>query len=43
MQGLGIYFVPLMVGARSIAFPRLVAFSYWIYLFGGISSTRPSC
>src|SRR4051794_13198297 len=26
MQGLGIYFVPLMVGARGIAFPRLVAY-----------------
>src|SRR4029078_3910677 len=36
MQGLGIYFVPLMVGARSIAFPRLVAFSYWMLLFCGI-------
>ena len=36
MQALGVYFVPLMVGARSIAFPRLVAFSYWMFLFGGI-------
>jgi cytochrome c oxidase subunit 1 len=36
MQGLGIYFVPLMVGARSIAFPRLVAYSYWMFLFGGV-------
>jgi len=36
MQGLGIYFVPLMVGARGIAFPRLVAFSYWMLLFGGV-------
>jgi cytochrome c oxidase subunit 1 len=36
MQGLGVYFVPLMVGARSIAFPRLVAFSYWMYLGGCI-------
>ncbi len=36
MQALGIYFVPLMVGARSIAFPRLIAFSYWMYLFGGV-------
>jgi cytochrome c oxidase subunit 1 len=36
MQGLGIYFVPLMVGARSIAFPRLVAYGYWMFLFGGI-------
>ena len=25
-----------MVGTRNIAFPRLNAFSYWIYLFGGI-------
>src|SRR6185369_1565922 len=36
MQALGIYFVPLMVGARAIAFPRLIAFSYWMFLFGGI-------
>src|ERR1041384_6988229 len=36
MQGLGIYLVPLMVGARAIAFPRLVAFSYWMFLFGGL-------
>jgi len=34
MQGLGVYFVPLMVGARAIAFPRMVAFSYWMYLGG---------
>ena len=43
MQGLGIYFVPLMVGARSIAFPRLVAFSYWMFLFGGIFLFARSC
>jgi cytochrome c oxidase subunit 1 len=36
MLGLGIYFVPLMVGARAIAFPRLVAFGYWMFLFAGI-------
>jgi cytochrome c oxidase subunit I+III len=36
MEALGVYLVPLMVGARSIAFPRLNAFSYWLYLFGGI-------
>jgi cytochrome c oxidase subunit I len=35
-QAFGIYLVPLMVGARAIAFPRLVAYSYWLYLFGGI-------
>ena len=36
MLALGIYFVPLMVGARNIAFPRMVAFGYWMFLFGGI-------
>jgi cytochrome c oxidase subunit I+III len=36
MEAMAIYFVPLMVGARSICFPRLNAFSYWMYLFGGI-------
>ncbi len=36
LQALGVYFVPLMVGARAIAFPRLVAFSYWLFLAGGI-------
>ncbi|HEY0875168.1 MAG TPA: cytochrome c oxidase subunit I [Vicinamibacterales bacterium] len=34
--GFGIYFVPLMVGARAIAFPRLCAFSYWMFLFSGL-------
>jgi cytochrome c oxidase subunit 1 len=36
MEAMGIYFVPLMVGARNIAFPRLVAFSYYVFLFGGV-------
>src|SRR4051794_21015285 len=36
MQGMAIYLVPLMVGARAIAFPRMNAFAYWIYLFGGL-------
>jgi cytochrome c oxidase subunit I+III len=36
MEALGIYFVPLMVGARNIAFPRLNTFSYFVYLFGGL-------
>jgi cytochrome c oxidase subunit I+III len=35
MEAVAIYLVPLMVGARIIAFPRLNAFSYWVYLFGG--------
>ncbi|HJR45455.1 MAG TPA: cytochrome c oxidase subunit I [Actinomycetota bacterium] len=30
------YLVPLMIGARDVAFPRLNALSYWIFLFGGI-------
>ncbi|MBB3543851.1 cytochrome c oxidase subunit 1 [Rhizobium sp. BK399] len=33
---MAVYLVPLMVGTRNIAFPRLNAFSYWIFLFGGI-------
>jgi len=36
MEAVAVYIVPLMVGARNISFPRLNAFSYWIYLFGGI-------
>jgi cytochrome c oxidase subunit I len=30
------YLIPLMIGARDVAFPRLNAFSYWSFLFGGI-------
>src|SRR6266545_1316621 len=33
---MGVYLVPLMVGARSMAFPRMLAYSYWMFLFGGI-------
>ncbi len=36
MAGLGNYFVPLMIGARDMAFPRLNALSYWLFLAGGI-------
>ena len=36
MQALGVYLVPLMVGTRAIAFPRLNAFAFWVYLFGGV-------
>jgi cytochrome c oxidase subunit I len=30
------YFVPLQIGARDVAFPRLNALSYWIFLFGAL-------
>ncbi len=30
------YFLPLMIGARDVAFPRLNAFSYWVFFVGGI-------
>jgi cytochrome c oxidase subunit I+III len=36
MQAMALYLVPLQVGTRSIALPRAVAFSYFIYLAGGI-------
>jgi cytochrome c oxidase subunit 1 len=36
MAGFGNYFVPLMIGARDMAFPRLNALSYWLLLFGGL-------
>ena len=35
--GFANYFLPLMIGARDVAFPRLNAWSYWMYLFGGIA------
>ena len=35
-----LYLVPLMVGTRDIAFPRLNAFSYWVFLSAACSSTR---
>jgi cytochrome c oxidase subunit I+III len=35
-EAVGIYFGPLIVGARDMPFPRINAFGYWAYLFGGI-------
>jgi cytochrome c oxidase subunit I len=36
MAGFANYFVPLMIGARDMAFPKLNALSYWLLLAGGI-------
>ena len=35
MEGVAIYLAPLMIGARDMAFPRLNAFGYYVYLIGG--------
>jgi cytochrome c oxidase subunit 1 len=37
MAGFGNYFVPLMIGARDMAFPRLNALSFWLLIFGGMA------
>jgi cytochrome c oxidase subunit I+III len=36
MQAVAIYLVPLMIGARSVAFPRMNAFAFWIFTCGGL-------
>ena len=36
LSGFAIYVIPLMIGARDMAFPRLNAFTYWLYLVSGI-------
>jgi cytochrome c oxidase subunit I len=35
--GFANYLVPLQIGAKEMAFPRLNALSYWLYLFGGLT------
>ena len=36
MEGMGIYLVPLMVGTRNVAFPRMNAYGYFVYLIAGL-------
>jgi cytochrome c oxidase subunit 1/cytochrome c oxidase subunit I+III len=36
LSGFGNYFIPLMIGARDMAFPRLNAFGYWVFFFAGL-------
>lgn len=36
IEGLALYLLPKMLGARDLAFPRLSAFGYYCYLFGGL-------
>jgi cytochrome c oxidase subunit I+III len=35
-EGLAFYLLPKILGARDLAFPRLTAFGWWCYLFGGL-------
>lgn len=36
LEGLAMYLIPKMIGARDLIFPRLSAFGYYCYLFGGM-------
>jgi cytochrome c oxidase subunit 1/cytochrome c oxidase subunit I+III len=36
LSGFGNYFVPLLIGARDMAFPRLNAYGYWVFLAAGL-------
>ena len=34
-EGIAVYLLPKMLGTRDLAFPRLTAFGFWCYVFGG--------
>jgi cytochrome c oxidase subunit I+III len=36
MEAIGLYLVPLMIGTRNVAFPRMNAYGYFVYLIGGL-------
>lgn len=36
LEGVAIYLIPKMIGARDLVFPRLTSLGYWCYLFGGL-------
>ncbi len=36
MEGFGLYLVPLMIGTRNVSFPKLLNFSYYVYLIAGL-------
>jgi heme/copper-type cytochrome/quinol oxidase subunit 1 len=36
LTGFAVYLIPLMIGARDLAFPRLNAFTYWMFLLSGL-------
>jgi cytochrome c oxidase subunit I+III len=38
MEAVALYLLPLMVGTRNVAFPRLNAYGYWLFAAGGIMS-----
>jgi cytochrome c oxidase subunit I+III len=39
IEGVAVYLTPKILGARDFAFPRLTAYGYWCYLFGGMILT----
>jgi cytochrome c oxidase, subunit I len=36
LEGFALYLLPKMLGSRDLAYPRLGAYAYWCYLFGGL-------